>query len=109
MQEGDTADSIAARYGIDLQYLLAANPDLRDGEELNVGQMLMIPSGNGALYQIGFGDTLRDIAARYGVTVEAIVSWPGNGLSSPEDIAENQLVFIPNAVLPIATPSPTPP
>jgi len=102
--DGDTASSIAARHGIYLQYLLTANPDLRDGELLSVGQMLIIPSGNGMLYQVRFGEKLSDIAARYGVTVEAIVEYPGNRLSSPEDIAENQLVFIPNAVPPVVTP-----
>ena len=43
--------------------------------------MLMIPSGNGALYQIGFGDTLRDIAARYGSITskwEHFVEWKRN-------------------------------
>jgi murein DD-endopeptidase MepM/ murein hydrolase activator NlpD len=107
--EGDTASSIAARFGIDLQYLLWANPDLRDGELLTVGQMLIIPSGNGILHHTRYGETLSDIAERYGVTVEQILAWQGNSIGSPDAVLEDQLVFIPEGVMPVSIlPSPTP-
>lgn len=97
--EGDTASSIAVRYGISLDYLLAANAELRDGEMLSVGQMLIVPAGNGALYTVRYGETLSDVADRYGVTVDDIISWAGNGISSADQVTENQLVFVPNATL----------
>ena len=108
--EGDTASAIAARFGVDLQYLLWANSDLRDGEFLAVGQTLIVPVGNGILHDVRYGETLSDIAVRYGVTVEAIVAWSGNAIASPDQVIEDQLVFVPGGVLPVAVlPEPTAP
>lgn len=58
-------------------------------------------------YEVQDGDTLFDIAQRYGTTVEAIVA--ANGLTNPEDIAIGQILIIPDAsTTPVPTPSPTP-
>ena len=106
--DGDTASAIAARFGIELRYLLWANPDLRDGELLAVGQYLLIPAGNGALHHMLYGETLSDVAAEYGVPIESIVNWPGNGITSPDQVVEDELVFVPNGVPPaIILPEPT--
>ena len=108
VQEGDTASAIAARFGVELRYMLWANPDLRDGELLTVGQMLLIPAGNGILHHMRYGETLSDLAARYGVDVSVIVGWAGNAISSADQVVEDQLVFIPNGVLPVTVlPEPT--
>jgi murein DD-endopeptidase MepM/ murein hydrolase activator NlpD len=108
--EGDTASAIASRFGIGLQYLLAANSDLRDGELLTVGQMLILPPADGVLYHVRYGETLSDVAARYGVTVQDIINWGGNGISSPDQLSEGQLVFVPGAVPPVSVlPEPTAP
>lgn len=101
--EGDTASAIASRNGISLGALLSANPDLRDGELLAVGQMLIIPSGEGAIYSVRYGETLSDVAERYGVSVETILNWPGNAISSPDQVSENQTIFIPGATFPVAS------
>ena len=107
--EGDTASAIAARFGIDLQYLLWANSDLRDGELLVVGQMLIIPPANGVLHDVRYGETLSAIAARYGVTVEDILAWAGNNIGSPDQVLEDQLFFVPGAIPPVTViPQPTP-
>jgi murein DD-endopeptidase MepM/ murein hydrolase activator NlpD len=108
VQEGDTASAIAARFGIDLSYLLWANPDLRDGELLAVGQNLLIPAGNGILHHMLYGETLSDVAERYGVPIETIINWAGNGITSPDQIVEDALVFVPNGVVPVTIlPEPT--
>jgi len=113
VQEGDTASAIASSNGISLSYLLAANPELRDGEAIAVGQMLIIPSGDGLLVHVLYGETLSDVAERYGVTVEEILNWPGNQISSPDQISADQLVFVPNASPPpvsvVAEPTATEP
>ena len=102
VQPGDTASAIAAAAGIDLQYLLWANADLRDGDLVSPGQLLVIPAGNGILYDVRFGDTLSAIAARYGVDVEEIVGWAGNGIESLDQVVEDVLLFIPNGTAPIS-------
>ena len=113
VQEGDTASAIASSHGITLAYLLAANPELRDGEAIAIGQMLIIPSGDGLLVHVLYGETLSDVAERYGVTVEEILNWPGNQISSPDQISADQLVFVPGASPPpvsvVAPPTATEP
>jgi murein DD-endopeptidase MepM/ murein hydrolase activator NlpD len=109
VRTGDTASAIAARFGVDLQYLLWANPDLRDGELLTIGQMLVVPSGNGLLHHLRYGETLSDIAARYGVTVESIMAWDGNGIGSADEVLEEATLFVPAGVPPVTIlPEPTP-
>lgn len=106
--EGDTASTIAFAFGIDLQYLLWANPDLRDGELLTIGQVLIVPAGNGILHDVRYGETLSDIAARYGVDVSAILGWASNGITSADQVVEDQLIFVPDGVMPVsALPVPT--
>lgn len=100
VQTGDSAGAIAAAFGIDLQYLLWANADLRDGELLNIGQLLVVPASNGILYHVRFGDTLGDIAVRYSVAVDDIIGWAGNGIASADQVIEDVSLFIPNGILP---------
>lgn len=112
IQEGDTASTIAARFGIGLEYLLWNNLELRDGELLPVGKTLIVPIANGIIHHVRYGETLSDIAARYSVTVEVITSWPGNNIVSPDQVVEDQMVFVPDGVppappAPVATPEPT--
>jgi hypothetical protein len=98
------SSSIAANHGIGLQYLLAASPDLRDGELLTVGQMYR-PDGNGLLYRALRGQaTLRPATD----DVDDIINYLGNGISSADQVTENQLVFVPGAVPPVSVlPEPT--
>ena len=100
--EGDTASAIASRYGVGLQYLLAANPDLRDGELLSVGQMLIIPVSDGVLYHVRYGETLSDVAGRFGVTVQDIIGYTGNSIASADQVSEGQLVFVPGGIPPVS-------
>jgi len=102
VQPGDSASVIAAGAGIDLQYLLWANADLRDGEFLNVGQVLVVPGANGILYDVRAGETLSVIAERFSVSVEEIMGWPGNALESADQLIESQSLFVPNGILPLS-------
>jgi murein DD-endopeptidase MepM/ murein hydrolase activator NlpD len=107
--EGDTASAIASRYGIGLQYLLAANAELRDGELLTVGQMLIIPASDGVLYHLRYGETLSDVAGRFGVTVQDIIGYGGNSIASADQVTEGQLVFVPGGIPPVSVlPEPAP-
>jgi murein DD-endopeptidase MepM/ murein hydrolase activator NlpD len=108
VEEGDTASSIASRFGVTLQYLLWNNPELRDGDVLAVGDVVFVPTGNGILHYVRLGETLSGIATYFGVGVDEIVGFPGNGLSSPDQVVEGQLVFVPNGVPPSSVaPEPT--
>lgn len=113
VQAGDTVTSIAARFGITVQYLLWNNPVLRDGDYIAVGDVLFIPPGNGMLHWVHYGETLSGIAAYYSTTTSSILNWPGNRLTSADEIVEGSLIFVPNGVPPAPvvfepTPAPTP-
>jgi len=43
VKAGDTLSGIAAKYKVSVDDILAANPDLKDPNQLQVGQVLVIP------------------------------------------------------------------
>lgn len=47
VKEGDTLAGIAARFGVSLEDLRAANPNI-DGSSLSIGQSIRLPSATGA-------------------------------------------------------------
>lgn len=77
VQKGDSLWSIANRFGVTVNELIAAN-DLKDSI-LTIGQVLIIPdqdvvndSTNSNLYIVQKGDSLWSIANRFGVSVNSI-------------------------------------
>ncbi len=87
--EGETLWGIARGYGIPVGALEAANPQVR-ARALQIGALLTLPRGGGSgavaagedpgapgpvrkgLHVVADGDTLWDIARRYGVTLEEL-------------------------------------
>ncbi len=111
VQQGDTASSVASRFDLKTQSIIWSNPDIGSGDSLAIGQKLMVPAADGVVHEVRYGETLSDIAAIYGVSVDAIISFSGNHLASADDIRETQTLFIPGGQPPAAvpTPQPTPP
>ncbi len=84
MQRFDTLTGIVSRYLLSITTVLVLNPQIDDPGLIVVGQTLYLgrtpfvrldPCPNGeacSLYVIVAGDRLVDIAARHGVTVDAI-------------------------------------
>jgi len=77
VQAGETLISIAARYNVTSEKLLAAN-DVRDPTSLVEDRKLLIPpqdqlyQGKIMPYEIREGDTLLSIASKYGSSITAI-------------------------------------
>jgi LysM repeat protein len=72
----DTAFSIARRFGVSLDALVAAN-NLASASEIKIGQLLILPGVPGpssATHVVQAGDTLYSIARRYGTSVETIAA-----------------------------------
>lgn len=104
IQPGDTMGGIAAGYGISEAYLLWNNPEVSaDPDLLYVGGTLLVPGVDGIVYNVTLGDTLGGIAAYYDVTVDSIVSYSPNNLSSPDSLIDGSVLVIPGAVPPPTT------
>ena len=95
VQDGDTISSIAAQTGLTAATIIDNNAEIQDSDFLTLGQSLIIPAGDGMVHEIRYGETLSDIASRYGVEVAAITDFPANAIATADDIQEAQYVFVP--------------
>ena len=43
IKEKDTLSKVAKRFGITLEELLAANPDIKNPDKISIGQQIVIP------------------------------------------------------------------
>lgn len=111
---GDTLYSIARRFGVTVNAIVAAN-GLTNPNFIRVGQVLIIPGGVPGptpipspvpgSYVVLAGDTLYRIAAKFGVTVNAIVAL--NNIANPNYIRAGQVLLIPTGTTPGPVPSKT--
>ncbi len=119
--EGDTLESIAKKYGVDVLVLMALNnltsDIIRVGDEilipnpdLTLATPTPIPTGwRGTIeYRVAPGDTLETIAARFFSTVEAILA-ANKDLKNENEIFVGQVLIIPvNIATPVPTSTPRP-
>ena len=98
-----TLTAIAARYGVDVALVVAANPGI-DPDRLTPGLEVFIPATDGRLpeaapltgvYRVAEGDTLSVIAERFGVTVDAIAA--ANAIVDPTQLEVDRILVIPKA------------
>ncbi|MEZ4661760.1 MAG: LysM peptidoglycan-binding domain-containing protein [Caldilineaceae bacterium] len=104
VQPGDTLANIAAAYGVSASSLIAAN-GIVDVDHVWVGQSLIIPgassgsagswrasSSGGSYVTVQSGDTLSNIAARYGMSAGALMQL--NGIADPNHIWVGQQLAV---------------
>lgn len=97
VQQGETLYSIARRYGVPMQDIMAANgitnPDrIRAGQELRIPGLAQ-PTPTPRTHVVQQGETLLAIALRYGVTMQELQA--ANGISNPDLIKAGQVLIIP--------------
>lgn len=83
IQPGDTLSEIAERYGTTYQTLATLN-GISNPDRIYAGQTIRIPedsSSTARYYTVRSGDTLSEIAQRFGTTVNALAAL--NGISNP--------------------------
>ncbi|MBI2623289.1 MAG: M23 family metallopeptidase [Candidatus Liptonbacteria bacterium] len=68
---GDTFSGIAAKFGVSLETVLRANPDVK-ANRLAVGMALQIPPVSGTVYFTKEGETLESVADAFGVAAKDI-------------------------------------
>ena len=118
VQWGDTLSGIAATCGVSMDAIRAANPGL--GWWVYAGQVLNIPNGyipvnypvpvGGGTYVVQWGDSLRDIADRYGVSVFNVIA-VNPQIPNPNLIYPGQVINLPprgNVPGPTLPPPPPP-
>jgi LysM repeat protein len=119
--EGDTLDSIATNFNVDVLVLMALNSMTDD--LIRVGDELLIPNPDLALdtptpiptgwrgkveYRVALGDSLELIALQFFSTVDAILA-ENEGLDNANEIFVGQILIIPvNIATPIPTNTPRP-
>ncbi len=105
VRRGETAHSIAQRYGVTVEHLRRWNPQSFRGQTLLAGTTLRImvppstarlspPRDSRRIYTVRAGDTLFSIARRFGVSVEELRKH--NGLEEDDVIRVGQHLHIPN-------------
>lgn len=101
IRPGDTLSAIAARSGVRVGDLRAAN-DITDPNRIYAGRRLRLPGGSGSvIHTVAAGETLLGIAARYRTPAGAIAR--ANELANPHLIRTGQRLAIPGGA--VATPS----
>jgi LysM repeat protein len=119
VQEGDTCFGIAQKYKVNLDVLVALNPNYGATCSIKPGDKLIVPLPNQKLptttalptnlakgtkikYTVVSGDTLGGIAERFNSTVEAIVA--ENKLTNVNAINAGDVLTIPvNIITPVPT------
>ncbi len=101
VKPNDTLWNIAAKHGLFLNDLLAANPGV-DPQRLMAGQTLNIPGGEAATapaapahatYTVRPDDTLWDIATNYGLSLDELLA--ANSGVDPRRLMAGQTLVIP--------------
>jgi len=105
IQRGDTLAKIATRYGVTVKQLTDLN-GIKNPNLIVPGQTLKIPgtttpppaatsapSGAPRTYTVQAGDNLAGIAAKLGVTIQALQQ--ANNINNPDQIYTGQILKIP--------------
>jgi LysM repeat protein len=94
VERGDTLSGIAARHGVSLGALLAANPQIHNPDRIDIGQRLQLPAAERQV-TVKPGDTLGQIAARFGVSADALAR--ANQIDNPNLIFPGDVLRVPAA------------
>ncbi|MEW6080479.1 MAG: SafA/ExsA family spore coat assembly protein [Bacillota bacterium] len=113
VRPGDTLFLIARRFGVSLNALIAANPQIANPNLIFPGQQICVPVSpappacpGGFLYTVRRGDTLFTIAQRFGVSLQAIIR-ANPQIANPNLIFPGQVICVPSKLLdPSAGPDP---
>ncbi len=103
VKPGETLSEIAERYGTSVQRLMQLN-NLRGPQDLWAGSRIQVPGAAGSSasrgsgsgnYTVKPGETLSEIAERYGTSVQRLMQL--NGLRSPQDLWAGSRIQVPGA------------
>ncbi len=111
IRSGDTFYQLAPRYGVSLEALLAANPDV-DPDQLRIGQQICVPAvapspdecpSGYTRYSIQAGDTFYSLARRLNTTVADLRR--ANPGVNPNRLRVGQEICVPAGPEPLPCPA----
>ncbi len=96
VRPGETLSEIAERYGVSVQRLLQLN-GIKDPNLVEAGTRLKLPEGSPAKgsHIVSAGETLSEIAERYGLSVQKLMEL--NGLKDADLVQVGQRLKVPAA------------
>ena len=118
VKPGETLSEIAARHGTSVDRLMQLN-DLRSAKDLWAGSRIQVPGASPARpasaaaplnrnardHKVQPGETLSEIADRYGISMDRLVSL--NGLKEPNDLQAGSTLRLKAPTTPAARPRPS--
>jgi murein DD-endopeptidase MepM/ murein hydrolase activator NlpD len=108
VQEGETLDSVAKKYGLQITTVAWEN-DLDLKAKLKVGQTLRILPVDGVRHKVARGETIYTIGKKYKLESEAevqgMINYPFNDFLNAEtfELAIGQFIIVPDGIKPTAT------
>lgn len=94
VNHGDTLSQIAGDFGISVQTITAANPEIR-AQALQIGQELVILPVSGIIYHVRGGETLESVAELFNISPSHIREF--NKTVDFEDLGAGASLVIPGA------------
>ncbi|WP_438347098.1 LysM peptidoglycan-binding domain-containing protein [Paenibacillus sp. FA6] len=107
VKKGDTLYNLSGKYGIPLEKLIEANPQLLDPNKLNIGDKVKIPSKSVSTskpedavhkHVVKQGDSLWKISKAWGVTLKEMLD-ANSHLKNPNALLVGEVVNIPEVVM----------
>jgi surface antigen/LysM repeat protein len=98
VQPGDSADSVGAKFNLTASSITGSNG--LTSTTLKQGTTLLIPPGNGLVYQVKSGDTVTSVVNKYGADNDLFVSVN----DAERGLVVGSYVWIPNVAVPTAAP-----
>lgn len=102
VEEGDTLNTIASKFGISLSTLLWAN-NLSSSSYIHPGDKLTIMPVSGVLHTVAKGETVAGIAKKYQAEASEVIEF--NKLADGSDIRIGEKLVVPGGVKPAPKPS----
>lgn len=96
VRPGDNLSTIANMFGVSVNTIIWAN-NLKNANDIQPGESLVILPVSGVEHQVVKGDTLQSLAKKYGVDAQSIAQY--NGLNSGTALAVGSVVIIPGGVV----------
>jgi murein DD-endopeptidase MepM/ murein hydrolase activator NlpD len=101
IKEGDTLSSIASKFGVSIESVKWANPNI-NWQKIKPDVVVSIPPVTGVVYKVKPGDTVYSIAKKFQTDAQGIVDFPMNTFSDDETFAlvAGQTLIVPDGIMP---------